>query len=213
MRRRILFVLLWGAAALAAPYEATWESLDRRPAPAWFGDAKFGIFIHWGVYSVPAYAAAGVPKEQQYAEWYWNSITKGHDLAPGAPGGAAWAFHKRVYGANFPYQDFAPMFRADLYDPDHWADVFLRSGAKYVVLTSKHHEGFALWPSAEASRTWGRPWNSVEIGPHRDLLGDLTSAVRRRGLRMGIYYSLYEWYNPLWLSDKPRFVKEHMHPQ
>jgi len=105
------------------------------------------------------------------------------------------------------------MFRAELYDPNHWADVFLRSGAKYVVLTSKHHEGFALWPSAEASRTWKRPWNSVEIGPHRDLLGDLTTAVRGKGLRMGFYYSLYEWYNPLWLSDKPRFIREHMHPQ
>jgi alpha-L-fucosidase len=213
MKRHLVLVLLCTAAQSAAQYQPTWESLDRRPAPGWFGDAKFGIFIHWGVYAVPAYAAAGVPKEQQYAEWYWNSITKGRALPPGAPGGAAWAFHKRVYGANFDYQNFAPMFRAELYDPNHWADVFLRSGAKYVVLTSKHHEGFALWPSAEASRTWKRPWNSVEIGPHRDLLGDLTTAVRGKGLRMGIYYSLYEWYNPLWLADKPRFIREHMHPQ
>ena len=73
-----------------------------------------------------------------------------------------------------------------------------------VALTSKHHEGFALWPSKDASRTWGRPWNSVEQGPHRDLLGDLTDAVRAKGLTMGIYYPLYEWYNPLYLSDKPR---------
>ena len=72
------------------------------------------------------------------------------------------------------------MFRAELFDPDHWAEVFERSGAKYVVLTSKHHEGFALWPSEEASQTWGRPWNAVEIGPQRDLLGDLTDAVRRK---------------------------------
>ena len=91
--------------------------------------------------------------------------------------------------------------------------VFQHSGAKYVVLTSKHHEGFALWPSKEASATWGRPWNAVEIGPNRDLLGDLTDAVRRKGLRMGLYYSLYEWYNPLWLYDKPRYVREHMFPQ
>jgi alpha-L-fucosidase len=81
------------------------------------------------------------------------------------------------------------------------------------VLTSKHHEGFTLWPSKDASRTWGRPWNSVEIGPKRDLLGDLSEAVRRKGLRMGYYYSLYEWYNPLWLSDKPRYVQEHVFPQ
>jgi len=82
-----------------------------------------------------------------------------------------------------------------------------------VVLTSKHHEGFALWPSREASATWGRPWNAVETGPKRDLLGDLSDAVRRKGLRMGYYYSLYEWYNPLWLSDKPRYIHDHMFPQ
>jgi alpha-L-fucosidase len=70
-----------------------------------------------------------------------------------------------------------------------------------------------LWPSKEASATWGRPWNAVEVGPKRDVLGGLTDAVRRRGLRMGYYYSLYEWYNPLWLYDKPRYVREHMFPQ
>ncbi len=211
---KALAVILLGAAALPAapPYQPNWESLDRRATPAWFSDAKFGIFIHWGVYSVPSYAAAGVPKEQQYAEWYWNSITQGK-AKPDAPGAAAWKFHQRVYGEQFQYQDFAPMFRAEMFNPDQWADTLFHSGAKYVVLTSKHHEGFALWPSKEASATWGRPWNSVEIGPHRDLLGDLSEAVRRRNLKMGIYYSLYEWYNPLWLSDKPRYVAEHMTPQ
>ena len=162
---------------------------------------------------MPSWAAAGVPKEQQYAEWYWNSITRGRSLAPNEPGTAAWKFHQRVFGPDFDYPQFAPMFRAELFDPDQWAETFLRSGAKYVVLTSKHHEGFALWPSAEASRDWGRPWNSVDAGPKRDLLGDLTAAVRGKGIRMGIYYSLYEWYNPLWLSDKPRFIAEHTHPQ
>jgi len=71
---------------------------------------------------------------------------------------------------------------------------------------------FALWPSAEADRDWGRPWNAVSAGPHRDLLGSLTEAVRRKGIKMGFYYSLYEWYNPLWLNDKPKYVTEHMHP-
>jgi alpha-L-fucosidase len=124
-----------------------------------------------------------------------------------------WEFHKKQYGADYPYQNFAQKFQAELFDPDHWADVFAQSGAKYVVLTSKHHEGFALWPSKEASASWGRPWNAVEIGPKRDVLGDLTDAVRRKGLRMGYYYSLYEWYNPIWLYDKPRYVREHMQPQ
>lgn len=161
----------------------------------------------------PVVRRGGSSQGAAVREWYWNSITVGKGLPPNAPGTAAWRFHQRVYGSDFQYQQFAPMFRAELFDPDQWAGTFLKSGAKYIVLTSKHHEGFALWPSAEASRTWGRPWNAVETGPKRDLLGDLTAAVRRKGIRMGIYYSLYEWYNPLWLTDKPRYVSEHMHPQ
>jgi len=187
-------------------YSANWESLDQRPTPRWFTDAKFGIFIHWGVYSVPSYAPVGA-----YSEWYWNALNKGR-LDRGKPN-STFAFHSRVYGERFSYFDFAPMFRAELFDPAHWADVFEKSGARYVVPTSKHHDGFALWPSAEASRDWARPWNAVDIGPKRDLLGDLAAEVRKRGLRFGFYYSLYEWYNPLWLSDKPRFIREHMHPQ
>lgn len=194
-------------------YEPNWESVDRRPTPAWFSEARFGIFIHWGTYSVPAYAPV-IPGKLAYAEWYWHAMTNGRDNPKaGELEKGTWAFHKRVYGSEIPYQDFAPQFKAELFDPDHWAEVFANSGAKYVVLTSKHHEGFTLWPSKDASRTWGRPWNAVEIGPKRDLLGDLSEAVRRKGLRMGYYYSLYEWYNPLWLSDKPRYVQEHVFPQ
>jgi alpha-L-fucosidase len=154
-----------------------------------------------------------LPTELAYAEWFWHAFTEGRKADAKPVDAGSWAFHKRVYGADFPYQDFAPLFRAELFDPAHWADVFARSGAKYVVLTSKHHEGFALWPNEQASKTWARPWNAVEVGPHRDLLGDLSSAVRARGVRMGYYYSLYEWYNPLWLTDKQLYVSEHMHPQ
>lgn len=199
--------------ALAQKYQPTWDSVDQRPTPAWFTQARFGIFIHWGTYSVPAYAPV-IPGKLAYAEWYWHAMTNGKEnpkadeLEKGT-----WAFHTKVYGEDFPYQNFAPQFKAELFDPDHWADVLAGSGAKYVVLTSKHHEGFPLWPSREASRTWGRPWNAAEIGPKRDLLGDLSEAVRRKGLRMGYYYSLYEWYNPLWLYNKPRYVQEHMFPQ
>ena len=197
------------AALVAAPrlaaethYEANWSSLDARACPDWFQDAKFGIFIHWGVYSVPSWGVRG-----EYAEWYWNKMA---DKKPDNPW---WRFHKANYGESFPYQDFAPLFRAELLDPRQWADLFVRSGARYIVPTSKHHEGFAMWPSMEASRDWGRPWNSVEIGPKRDLLGDLSEAVRARGLKVGLYYSLYEWYNPLWLADRERFVEEHLFPQ
>ena len=213
MKPLILAVALSSAAfASAQPYEPNWSSIDRRPTPAWFTEARFGIFIHWGTYSVPAYAPV-IPGKLAYAEWYWHALTNGKGEKPSALELGTWDYHKRQYGADYPYQDFAPQFRAELFDPDHWAEVFKASGAKYVVLTSKHHEGFALWPSREASATWGRPWNAVEIGPKRDLVGDLTQAVRRQGLKMGLYYSLYEWYNPLWLQDKPRFVREHMFPQ
>jgi alpha-L-fucosidase len=210
--RPLLFFLAFAGLATQT-YQPTWESIDARPTPAWFTDAKFGIFIHWGVYSVPAYAPV-IPGKLAYAEWYWNAMTQGRDNPKAsAIQTGTWAYHTQQYGPDVPYQDFAPRFRAELFDPGHWADVFARSGARYVVLTSKHHEGFALWPSKEASATWGRPWNAVEIGPKRDLLGDLTEAVRKKGLRMGYYYSLYEWYNPVWLTDKPRYVREHMFPQ
>jgi alpha-L-fucosidase len=204
--------LALAACASAQTYQPNWESLDRRATPAWFTDAKFGIFIHWGVYSVPAYAPV-IPGKLAYAEWYWHAITEGQKPNADPVDAGSWEMHKKLYGAEYPYANFAPQFRAELFDPAHWADIFERSGAKYVALTSKHHEGFALWPSAEASRTWGRPWNAVEAGPHRDLLGDLSGAVRAKGLKMGIYYSLYEWYNPLYLHDKPRYVAEHMMPQ
>jgi alpha-L-fucosidase len=177
------------------PFEATWESIDSRPNPQWFEEAKFGIFIHWGVYSVPAWG----PKDQ-YAEWYWNHMQNKN--------GETWKFHERTYGPNFQYQDFAPMFKAELYDPAQWADIFKRSGAKYIVLTSKHHEGFCLWPNPQS---WN--WNSMDIGPHRDLAGDLVTACRDQDLRIGFYYSLYEWYNPLYKSDVQRYVDQHMLPQ
>ncbi len=183
-------------------YEPKWESLDKRPTPTWFLDAKFGIFIHWGIYSVPGW---GAPK--QYAEWYW------HNMADKKPDNVWWQHHQRVWGENFEYRDFAPLFKCEHYNPDEWADLFARSGAKYIVPTSKHHDGFALWPSAEADKTWGRPWNAVSTGPKRDLLGDLAVACRKRDLKFGFYYSLYEWFNPLWRTDRPRYVAEHMLPQ
>jgi len=186
-------------------YDPSWKSLDSRPTPSWFSDAKFGIFIHWGVYSVPCFAPTeDVSVYARYAEWYWMRLSN-----PDMEGHAQFkAFHDRVYGPYFRYQDFAPMFKAELFEPDRWADLFKRSGARYVVLTSKHHEGFCLWPS---SQSWN--WNSVDIGPHRDLAGDLAAAVRKAGLKMGFYYSLYEWFNPLYHADVDKYTAEHMFPQ
>ena len=186
-------------------YESNWASLNQRKIPAWFHQDKFGIFIHWGVYAVPSYAPVIPNSGYSYAEWYWYYLQeKQKDFT---------AFHDKNYGSNFSYQQFEPMFKATMFDPEKWADVFKRSGAKYVVLTSKHHEGYCLWNSAEADRDWGRPWNAVTGTPKRDLLGDLNNAVRAQGLKMGYYYSLYEWFNPLWRVDKQKFVTEHMFPQ
>jgi alpha-L-fucosidase len=189
----------------AQRYEANWESLNKRGIPAWFHQDKFGIFIHWGLYAVPSYAPVIPNSGESYAEWYWFRIHENNKHFR--------AFHDSVYGKNFQYQQFEPMFKAELFDPKQWADVFKRSGAKYVVLTSKHHEGYCLWNSAEADRDWGRAWNAVTGTPQRDLLGDLTNAVRAEGLKMGYYYSLYEWFNPLWQTDKQKFVSEHLFPQ
>lgn len=191
----VLAALSGSAAAQDRKYEANWASLDTRPNPAWYDDAKFGIFIHWGLYSVPSWGPKG-----QYAEWYWNAMSNKTS--------ETWKHHVRTYGDGFQYQDFVPSFRAELWNPAEWADLFARSGAKYVVLTSKHHDGFCLWPSAQS---WN--WNSVDVGPHRDLAGDLANAVRAKGLKMGYYYSLYEWYHPLYKADPKRYVEEHMVPQ
>jgi alpha-L-fucosidase len=191
----LLSLVALASGVRAQTYQPNWESLDQRPTPAWFEDAKFGIFIHWGVYSVPSWGPKGT-----YAEWYWHEM---HDTNK-----PTWKFHAETYGPKFRYQDFANEFKAELFKPEEWADIFARSGAKYVVLTSKHHEGFCLWPNAQS---WN--WNSLDLGPHRDLCGDLAKAVRDRGLKMGFYYSLYEWYNPLYQSDIHRFVQEHFFPQ
>jgi alpha-L-fucosidase len=178
-----------------------WDKLDARPTPAWFLDARFGIFIHWGVYSVPSWSVPG-----QYAEWYWYNILEDKPDNPWA------AFHQKTYG-RFDYKDFAPRFRAELFNADAWAELFAASGAGYVVLTAKHHEGFALWPSVEANRNWGRAWNANDVGPHRDLVGEVAAATRKRGLKFGVYYSLSEWFNPLLRHDQDRYVAEHMMPQ
>ena len=202
----LVFFLVLNGAILSQPYQPTWQSIDSRPVPSWFTDAKFGIFIHWGLYSVPSWAPADAPigVYAKYAEWYWKRFTETDTEV----GKYFKAFHDSLYGEKFKYQDFAGQFKAELFDPRQWADVFVKSGAKYIVLTSKHHEGFCLWPSAES---WN--WNSVDIGPHRDLAGDLSRAVKDRGLRMGFYYSLYEWFNPLYKNNFEKYVDDHMIPQ
>ena len=222
MKKQLLIFLglILSLSTFAQPYENTWESLDSRPIPTWFEDAKFGIFIHWGVYSVPAWRQLEPGLYASYAEWYYARVMFN-------PDNGGEAFHNLNYGADFEYRDFGPMFRAELFDPDLWADLFQQSGAKYVVLTSKHHDGYCLWPTRSPYKA---NWNSMDVGPKRDLVGDLTDAVRAKGLKMGLYYSNIEWesswthrtesgyYLPDWLIEKYKipedlYVDMHMNPQ
>ncbi|MCI1649018.1 MAG: alpha-L-fucosidase [Bacteroides sp.] len=206
--KKILVTLFVLFMSLSTPYsqivyKSNWESLDKRPIPQWYADAKFGIFIHWGVYSVPAWAPTKGKVYEKYAEWYWARQNPSDN-----PSEQFTHFHNSIYGEKIKYPDFVNSFRTELFDPERWADIFKQSGATYVVLTAKHHDGFALWPSEQA---WN--WNSVDVGPHRDLAGDLAKSIKLRGLHMGFYYSLYEWYNPLYKKDISQYVDNHMIPQ
>jgi alpha-L-fucosidase len=204
--------LIWASFCLinsltAQTYQANWASLDSRPVPAWFEDAKFGIFIHWGIYAVPSYSPTrrdSVGVYERYAEWYWRRWRE-----TGKNQKFFTDFHNRSFGAQVRYQDLVKDFKAEFYNPDDWAERFKQAGAQYIVFTSKHHEGFPLWQSKQS---W--MWNAVDVGPHRDLLGDLTQAVRNKGLKMGYYYSLLEWYHPLYKRETiEQYVDEHMLPQ
>ncbi len=195
-----------GPEASSAPrkmYEPNWESLDTVPMPTWFNQAKFGIFVVWGPYSVPAWTDRG------YAEWYGGKLDRGQKPTV--------EFHEKNYGKDFKYEQFAQQFKAELWDPDAWADLFARSGAKYVVTTAVYHDGFCLWPSPYSKTVRTDQWNSVVTGPKRDLLGELNAACEKRGLKPGIYYSLMEWWHPLYASKDPevqkRYAAEHLHPQ
>lgn len=203
MRQLLAFVFCLAATFVSAQkiYQPDWASLDQRPTPEWWQDAKFGIFIHWGVYSVPAFTPKG-----RYAEWYQNSLQQND------PDGRVRAFHQTNYGTR-SYYDLADDFHAELFNAEDWANLFQYAGARYVVLTSKHHDGFCLWPSEEANRTWGIPWNSAVRGPKRDLVGELFTALNKTRVKPGLYYSLYEWYNPLWQYDPRRYAEDHVLPQ
>ncbi len=146
------------------PYRADWESLQKFEAPEWYRDAKFGIFIHWGVYSVPAFGS----------EWYPRLMYQA-----GTP---VFKHHIATYGPQdkFGYKDFVPMFKAERYDPVAWAALFKKAGAKYVVPVAEHHDGFAMYDSGVSD------WTAVKMGPKRDLIGDLSKAVRAAGLHFGV---------------------------
>jgi alpha-L-fucosidase len=166
------------------PYSATWESLDSHKMPAWYDDAKIGLSMHWGVYSVPAWAPR--EKDISYAEWYgYRMHEKGNPTVE---------YHKEHYG-NATYDDFIPQWKAESYNPVKWAKFAKNMGAKYMFITSKHHDGFCLWPTKYTDR------NVLKMGPKKDILGTYFAEARKEGLKVGLYYSLYEWYNPLYTGN------------
>ena len=145
-------------------YEPTWESLKNFSVPEWYLDAKFGIFIHWGVYSVPAFGN----------EWYARRM-----YLEGSP---EFEHHVKTFGPHteFGYKDFIPKFTMEKYDPAAWAELFEKSGAKYVVPVAEHHDGFALYDTDLSE------WCATKMGPKRDILGDLAEEVRQRGMIFGV---------------------------
>ena len=152
------------AATQAGPFRPDWNSLGAYRVPQWFRDAKFGIFIHWGVYSVPAFGN----------EWYSRNMYQ-----PGTP---AFQHQVATYGpqSKFGYKDFIPMFRGEKFNPAEWVDLFVRSGARYIVPVAEHCDGFAMYHSSIS------PWNAAEMGPHRDVVAELAAATRARGLHFGV---------------------------
>lgn len=146
------------------PFDPTWDSLSRYQVPEWYLDAKFGIFIHWGVYSVPAFGNEWYPRAMyQQGDWCYNH-------------------HRETYGPQdqFGYKDFIPMFTAEHYRPKEWVALFKEAGAQYVVPVAEHHDGFAMY------RTRLSKWNAVEMGPKRDCIGELAQATRDAGLVFGL---------------------------
>ncbi|HZR56619.1 MAG TPA: alpha-L-fucosidase [Terriglobales bacterium] len=146
------------------PFRPDWESLQKYEAPEWYRDAKFGIFIHWGAYSVPAFGS----------EWYPRLMY--------IEGSEEYKHHIATYGTQdkFGYKDFIPMFKAEHLDPKAWAELFKKAGAKYVIPVAEHHDGFAMYDSGVSD------WTAAKMGPHRDTTGELAKAVRAAGLHFGL---------------------------
>ncbi|HEX2998891.1 MAG TPA: alpha-L-fucosidase, partial [Armatimonadota bacterium] len=146
------------------PFAPTWDSLAHYTIPDWYQDGKFGIFIHWGVYSVPAFGN----------EWYPRNMYQ--------QGSPEFQHHVQTYGPQdqFGYKDFIPLFTAEKFDADHWANLFRKAGAKFVVPVAEHHDGFAMYDCGYSR------WNAVNMGPKRDIIGELAEAVRNQWLTFGV---------------------------
>jgi alpha-L-fucosidase len=172
-------------------WKPTPESIDAHKAPEWFQDAKFGMFIDWGLWSIAGYA----PKKEKgamYPDWYELRL----DIDS-----AFIKYHEKNWGKDFKRDDFIPLFTASKYNPEKLAKVAVDAGMKYVVPFSKHHSGFCLWPSSYTQRDAG------DMGPERDLIKPMVESCKKQGLKFGFYFSVEEWEYPLIAADgnlKPR---------
>jgi alpha-L-fucosidase len=192
-------------------YTPDLKSLRKHKVPGWYHDAKFGIFVHWSLSSIPAFAVVGKGditevmrkegfkghfKNNPYAEWYLNTLR--------IEGSPTQQYHKETFGDKCSYYDFAPIFNESIkkWDPNEWADLFQKVGARYVVLVTKHHDGFLLWPSQ-----YKNPHRDNYFAS-RDVVGELTAAVRERNMKMGFYYSgALDWtFNEAPIKDFLSFV-------
>ena len=203
----VLLLFCLSTASLSAPasntvarYNSTWASLDTRPLPSWYDEVKVGIFIVGGVFSVPAWgdskSGGGSSGEWFQSDW---QISKKQPYVD---------FMTANYPPDFTYADFAPSLTYDLFNATEWAQLFAMSGAKYTAFLTKHHDGYALWPSDQHFN-----WNTVDVGPHRDITGEISAAIKAAGLHLGLYHSLFEWLNPLYLEDAAsNFTTQHFVP-
>jgi alpha-L-fucosidase len=167
------------------PYQADWDSLSAHsPAPDWFRDAKFGIYFHWGPYSVPAFGNEHYPRTM-----YGHPSGKKPRLednmgkfnpAIGFQSFREHEFHIEHYGEpkDFEYHDLVPLFTAENFDANEWAELFLQAGARFAGPVAEHHDGYAMWDS-----DW-TPWNAADTGPQRDIVGEIAAAVRARGMKL-----------------------------
>lgn len=159
-------------------FEPNWESIKKNyKDPEWFNDSKFGIFIHWGGYSVPAYGSEWYPRQMYMDTANFSAQLK--NLGDGPT--EIYLHHKKKWGdqKTFGYKDFIPMFKAEKFDPVSWIDLFKKAGAKYVIPVADHHDGFAMYKSNTTR------WNAMDMGPKRDVLGELFKEGRKQGLVMG----------------------------
>jgi alpha-L-fucosidase len=161
-------------------YEPTWNSIRKNIIPTWFQDAKFGIYTHWGIYSVPACGPNGT--------WYPYEMYR--------DGTFQYEYHVKTYGypSSFGYKDFIPMFTAEKFDPDEWAELFKKAGAEFAGPVGEHHDGFSMWNS------YVNEWNAAKMGPKKDVVGELEKAIRKQGMKfmVALHHAENWWFFPHW---------------